>query len=72
MRGNATTGDKSNDLRLTERHAFVALRRASDRLAETPLRLSFAVRLARRAVRRTRGSWRRAFEALRTEITDAR
>lgn len=46
-----------------ERQAFARLRRSVDRLVE-PLRLTFAVRLARRTVRRNQATWRRTYRDL--------
>lgn len=63
MRG-VSTGDPANDRRLAERMAFAALRRAYDRLADTPLSLRWAVRLARRGVRRRLAAWRQAYRDL--------
>lgn len=63
MRG-VSTGDPANDRRLAERMAFAALRRAYARLADTPLRLTWAVRIARRNARRSLATWRRTYRDL--------
>lgn len=60
MRGAVTTGDRLNDLRLSEHHAFAAVRRAYQSLAEIPLddRRRRRDRLSRLAS--LTASWRRA------------